>query len=102
MYAAAVADFDGDGDDDVVAASMFNDWRRPGSASLVMLENDGRQNFTAKMISDQPAFLATVAAGDLDGDGKPDIVAGSANLPYPMPVPPGRLTAWFSRKGSQP
>ena len=41
VYAAAAGDLDGDGDLDVVLACMFNDWRRPGSASLVWLENDG-------------------------------------------------------------
>ncbi len=102
VYAAAVADFNGDGHNDVVLACMFNDYMRPGSASVVLLENDGHQNFTAKMISDQPVYLATIAAGDLDGDGKPDIVAGSANMPDPRPEPFGRLTAWFSRKRSPP
>ena len=45
-YAAAAGDIDGDGDIDVVLVSMFNDWRQPGAASVVWLENDGKQNFT--------------------------------------------------------
>ena len=56
---------------------MFNDWRRPGTASVVWLENDGRQNFTPRQIADRPTHLATVACGDLNGDGRADIVAGS-------------------------
>ena len=76
VYAAAVADFDGDGDNDVVLACMFNDWDRAGAASLVVLQNDGKHNFTPAMVADRPIHLATVAAGDLNGDGRPDIVAG--------------------------
>lgn len=97
VYAAAVADFDGDGDNDVVAACMFNDWRKPGSASLVLLENDGRQTFTPKMIADRPIHLATVAAADVNGDGKPDIVAGSLFLSDP-PHRSGRVTLWLQQK----
>ncbi len=97
VYAAAVADFTGDGHNDVAAACMFNDWRSPGAASLVLLENDGRQNFTPKTLADRPIHLATVAAGDLNGDGRPDLVAGSLFLSNPADRS-GRLTLWLSRK----
>jgi hypothetical protein len=77
---------------------MFNDWHRAGAASLVLLDNDGKQNFTAKTIADRPIHLATVAAGDINGDGRPDIVAGSLYLNAPAPDRVGRVTAWLSRK----
>jgi hypothetical protein len=98
VYAAAVADFDGDGDNDVVLACMFNDWHRAGAASLVLLENDGRQSFTPKTLADRPIHLATVAAGDINGDGRPDVIAGSLYLDTPAPDRVGRVTAWLSRK----
>jgi hypothetical protein len=101
VYAAAVADLDGDGDNDVIAACMFNDWHSPGAASLVLLENDGRQNFTAKAIADRPIHLATVAAGDLNRDGRPDVVAGSLFL-YPARDRAGRVTLWLSRGEAPP
>lgn len=101
VYAAAVADCDGDGDNDLVLACMFNDWHTPGAASLVLLENDGRQNFTPKTIADRPIHLATVAAGDLNGDGLPDVVAGSLFLSHPSDRS-GRVTLWLSRKGAVP
>lgn len=97
VYGTAMADLDGDGHNDLIAACMFNDWRTPGSASLVWLKNDGKQNFTAHQLADMPIFLATVAAGDLNGDGRPDLVAGSMHLMEPFDRL-GRVTLWLSRK----
>jgi hypothetical protein len=64
----------------------------------VLLENDGKQNFTPKTIADSPIYLATVAAGDLNGDGRPDIVAGSLHLTEPFQRL-GRVTLWLSKPG---
>src|SRR5262249_26088025 len=96
-YAVAAGDVDGDGDLDVVMASMFNDWRQPGAASLVWLENDGRQNFTPWQIADRPTTLATIACGDLNGDGRADIVAGGLHILEPFDRL-GRISLWLSDK----
>jgi hypothetical protein len=101
VYSVAVADFDGDGDQDVVAACMFNDWQVPGSASLVFLENDGKQNFRLSQLDDGPVSLATLTAGNFDGDSRPDLVAGSLNL-RPRQGRAGRLTLWLSRSEETP
>lgn len=94
-YAAAAGDLDGDGDQDVVLVSMFNDWDVPGHASLVCLQNDGRQNFTTFQIDDHPTHLVTVGCGDLNGDGCADIVAGMMCVVAPFDRIAG-TTVWLS------
>ncbi len=95
-YAADVGDLDADGDLDLVLVSMTNDWNRPGTASVVWLENDGHQNFTTWQVASEPIHIVTVAVGDIDGDQKPDIVAGSMNILKPFQRL-GRVSAWLNR-----
>ncbi len=97
-YAAAVADLDGDGDQDVVLVSLTNDWLQPQNASIIWLENDGHQNFMPWQIGSRPLHLVTVALGDLTGNGRPDIVAGSLNVRRPHRHL-GRVSAWFNQTG---
>ena len=95
-YAAAVDDLDGDGDRDVVLVSMTNDWTNPKNASIVWLENDGKQSFRTWQIDNDPIHLVTVATGDVDGDGRADIVAGGLNLRRPYQRI-GGVTAWLNK-----
>lgn len=94
-YACAAGDLDADGDQDVVLVAMMNAWDEPGSASVVWLENDGRQNFRPWQIADRPTHLVTVACGDLNRDGRDDIVAAGLHLMGPFDRQ-GRITAWLS------
>lgn len=94
-YAAAVADLNRDGHQDVVLVSMANDFRRTENAGIVWLENDGAQQFTPWTIDTDPIHLVTVACGDIDGDGRPDVVAGGLNMRPPYERI-GRITAWTS------
>jgi hypothetical protein len=98
-YAAAVGDVDGDGDLDVVLVSLCNDWSDPTRPSVLWLENDGHQNFKMWSIDTAPIGLITVACGDLNGDGRADIVSGSLLLPPITERRIERVTAWISRKG---
>ncbi len=96
-YAAAAADLDADGDRDVVLVSLFNDWQTPGHASVAWLENDGAQGFTTWQIDDRPTHLVTVACGDLNGDGRDDIVAGALHVTR-SDDDLGRMAVWTSRQ----
>jgi hypothetical protein len=92
-YAAAVGDLNADGHRDVVLVSMFNDWDDARHGSVVWLENDGKQNFRPWQIDERPTHLVTVDCGDLDGDGRDDIVAGGLHLTAPFDRL-GRITSW--------
>ncbi len=92
-YAAQVGDLDNDGDEDVVLVSMTNEWYEKKNAAVVWLENDGQQNFKTWQIASDPIHLVTVAVGDLNADGKLDIVAGALNFRRPYDRV-GRVAAW--------
>lgn len=68
------ADLDGDGDQDVLAASA-------GDNKVVWFENtDGAGAFgDEKMITNVAFFAQAVRAADLDGDGDQDVISASTN-----------------------
>ncbi|MFB3777197.1 MAG: FG-GAP repeat domain-containing protein [Bryobacteraceae bacterium] len=73
----SAADIDKDGDLDVLVACMgqlFPSNDKIGS--VVILENDGKQNFTPRTIVDHIARVTDVRAADFNGDGRPDLVVG--------------------------
>ena len=71
-------DFDRDGDLDLLVGALgflFPNNNRVGA--VVVLENDGRQAFTRRVLAEGIARVADARAGDLDGDGDLDVaVAG--------------------------
>ena len=70
-HTLAAADYDNDGNMDVFACGPGNSSSDPGKAALY--RNDGLGRFT-KMITALPTNAMRAAWGDIDNDGKPDII----------------------------
>ena len=90
------ADLDGDTDLDIVVVSAYNDWAKPSAQSLVWLQNDGRMSFTMRDLANAPTHLLTLAIGDLNGDGRPDLATGGAHVSWPYDRL-SRLMIWTNR-----
>jgi len=72
-----IADLDGDGHLDVLVASMgvIQPSNNPTGA-VVVLQNDGKNRFTNRVLLEHVARVTCVTAADLNGDGRLDLVGG--------------------------
>lgn len=67
-------DIDGDGDLDLLIAAMgVVPPNNEKTGAVVILENDGRQNFTNRVVLERTYRVTDVQPGDFNGDGRLDL-----------------------------
>ncbi len=80
-FKAMARDFNGDGKLDIAAMSFFADYANHPDESFLYLEGKGNLDFKPYTIpGTSSGRWLTMDAGDIDGDGKPDIVLGNFSI----------------------
>jgi hypothetical protein len=80
---AIAADFDGDGDMDIMTSAYFADLKNDPAESCVYFEQVSPFNFKAHAIPvSKYGRWFTMETGDFNNDGKPDVVLGNFSAGY--------------------
>ena len=93
-YDAVATDLDGDGSLELAAISFFPDYRQRDPLAAVVFRKTGASWQRYRLAASSTGRWVCLSAGDLDGDGDTDLVAGSLSM---QPVPDrGRLEGWVT------
>lgn len=77
-YEVSVMDFDGDGKPDLATPNNFSITGEPASVSVLRNLSSGNSvTFAAKQDFETGVLTRSMATGDINGDGKPELVSGS-------------------------
>ena len=98
-YGLAAVDIEGDGDLDLTSVDIRNKTAALGKqrSDLFWFENNGLGAFRKRIIAeDQPGWFERHAAGDIDGDGKPDVVVVNNQPDVPGSDKPQANLIWFA------
>lgn len=80
-FKAIARDFDGDGDLDIAAISFFADYAGHPEETFIYLANKGKLDFQPYSLpGTTTGRWLTMDAGDLDADGKTDLVLGNFSI----------------------
>lgn len=105
VHRAQAADMDGDGDKDVVAVSFLPEAFFPQRAELgldsaILLEQTAPDVWARHSLETVSCDHPTCVVGDLNGDNRPDLVAGNFWISTPDPL--DTITVWVNRGSRQP
>ncbi len=85
----ASADLDGDWTDELIVGTG-PDPKSPGVISVLKYTSEGFTQVMTRTLNSQNSYGVNVAAGDIDGDGMPEIITA----PGPGPNNPATVTIW--------